>query len=76
METAKKEELDTLRSTLLENGYPLHIIGRAIKEGEVFIKRMTQTEKNNNASNEKKTNKNLVYSLPCTDWDKVYIRET
>ena len=134
-ETAKKEELDTLRSTLLDNGYPLHIIRRGIKEGEVLIKRMSQTENNNNASNErkkviflpiqyygqesivfasrvkkicqkllptldiqfcfrkhmslksiflpklkgkdeKKTNKNLVYSIPCTGCDKVYIGET
>jgi sugar-specific transcriptional regulator TrmB len=134
-ETATKKEINTLRSTLADNGYPLHIIRRGIKEGEILIKRMSHTEKNN-TSNEKrkkvifftiqyygqesiifaarvkkicqkllphlviqfcfrkhmslksiflpklkgkdenKKNKNLVYSIPCMDCDKVYIGET
>ena len=52
-ETATKEELNTFRSTLSSNGYPLHIIRRGIKEGEILIKQMSHTDKENK-SNEKK----------------------
>lgn len=41
-----KKELNTLRLTLINNGYPSHIIRRGIKEGEILIKRMNEKDKN------------------------------
>jgi hypothetical protein len=133
-EEATKKELDILRNTLSDNGYPPHIIRRGIKEGQILTKRTSQTEQNNKKDEKKKVifftiryygqesfifasrvkkicqkllpnltiqfafkkhmslksvflpklkgrdenkkNKNLVYSIPCRDCDKVYIGET
>ena len=47
------DELNLLRKTLTNNGYPPHIIRRGIIEGEVLIRRMSQTQTNTN--NNKKT---------------------
>ncbi|CAF5092844.1 unnamed protein product [Rotaria sp. Silwood1] len=125
-------ELDLLRKTLTNNGYPPHIIKRGITEGEILIKTMSQTkkaeDKNKNVIfftikyygqesiifasrinklckkllpnlkiqfafkkhmsirsiflpklkgiDEEKKKKNLVYSIPCKNCDKIYIGET
>jgi hypothetical protein len=127
-----KDELNLLRKTLTDNGYPPHIIRRGIVEGEVLIKRTSKDQTNTNNNNktifftikyygqesaifaskikkycrklipnlniqfafkknmslksvflpilkgtdENKKNKNLVYSIPCLDCDRVYIGET
>ncbi|CAF1389693.1 unnamed protein product [Adineta ricciae] len=127
-----ERELSLLRKTLVNNGYPPHIIRRGIIEGEVIIKRMNQNQtkvsdnrktifftikyygqesvifaskikkhcrklipnlniqfafKKNmslksvflpilKGTDENRKNKNLVYSIPCLNCDKVYIGET
>jgi hypothetical protein len=38
------DELNLLRKTLTDNGYPPHIIRRGITEGEVLIRRMIKTK--------------------------------
>ena len=126
------KELDLLRQTLTNNGYPSHIIRTGIKEGEILIKSLSNTNKNENKTkdvifvvmkysrqesiifasrvkklcrklllnliiqfafkkhmslssiflpklkgiDEEKKKKNLVYSIPCKDCDKIYIGET
>ncbi|CAF1179846.1 unnamed protein product [Adineta steineri] len=126
------EELNLLRKTLINNGYPPHIIRRGISEGEILIRMRSQTKKDDNKNkntifftikyfgqesvvfasqikkycrklvpnltiqfafqkhnslksiflpiikgiDENKKKKNLVYSIPCTNCDKVYIGET
>jgi hypothetical protein len=39
-----KEETDRLTQTLINNGYPYHIIRRGIKEGEIIAKRLEQPQ--------------------------------
>jgi hypothetical protein len=126
------KELNLLRVTLTNNGYPPHIIKRGIAEGEILIRTGSHNKKdeNNNKKvifftikyygqesivfssrvkkfcrkllpnliiqfafkkhmslkniflpklkgiDEDKKKKNLVYSIPCMNCDKVYIGET
>ncbi len=53
-ERAIKKELNVLRSTLSENGYPSHIIKRGISQGEILIKRMSRTKSNTTGVKRKK----------------------
>jgi hypothetical protein len=127
-----KEELNRLRVTLKDNGYPPHIIKRGITEAEIVMNRTSQNKKDENDNrkvifftikyygqesvifasrikkfckkmlpnlrvefafkkhislksiflpklkgiDENKKNKNLVYSIPCKDCERIYIGET
>jgi len=127
-----EKELDVLRVTLNDNGYPPHIVRRGIAEGEALIRTMSNNKKDMDkdkktifftmkyygqesvifasrvkksikkllpnltvqfafkkhisiksiflpilkGKDEKKKEKNLVYSIPCKDCQKTYIGET
>ncbi|CAF3362230.1 unnamed protein product [Rotaria sp. Silwood2] len=41
----KNQELNLMRKTLIMNGYPLHLIKRGIREGEIISKRIISQQK-------------------------------
>lgn len=59
----KQDELRLMKETLINNGYPLHLIRRGIKEGECVVRKMTSTTINNQKVVSDKKNIFLSFSF-------------
>ena len=60
-ETLKNIELDQMKKTLNENGYPPHLVRRGIREAEVIVKKMSTKTENSQAIDRKTT---ITFLIP------------
>ena len=58
-----EKELNLLRKTLTDNGYPPHIVRRGIVEGEVITRRISQNQMKMNNNNDNNNRKTIYFTI-------------